>query len=170
MLSQAYNTQNTNTGIPAMARPLRIEFPGALYHVTSRGDRKEQIYEDRIDRARFIDILGDVVESCNWACHAYCLMGNHYHLIIETPDGHLSRGMRQINGVFSQYSNRRHNRVGHLFQGRYKAILVDKQSYLLEQAGMSCSTQCAPVGSSIRRIGPGAAIRPCSTGNMGPRG
>lgn len=117
-----------------MARPLRLEFSGALYHVTSRGDRREAIYEDDLDREQFLDVLAAVVERFNWRVHAYCLMGNHYHLLVETPDGNLSKGMRQLNGVFTQQSNRRHRRVGHLFQGRFKAILVQKQAYLLEVA------------------------------------
>ena len=117
-----------------MSRPLRLEFCGALYHVTSRGDRREAIYEDDEDRERFLEILGRVVAEFNWICHAYCLMGNHYHLLIETPDGNLSKGMRQLNGVFTQASNRRHRRCGHLFQGRYKAIVVDADTYLLELA------------------------------------
>ncbi|MCP3870370.1 MAG: transposase [Gammaproteobacteria bacterium] len=117
-----------------MARPIRIEFPGALYHVTSRGDRREDIYEDDADRVTFLGILGQIVDSRNWVCHAYCLMPNHYHLVIETPDGNLSKGMRQLNGVYTQASNRRHGRSGHLFQGRYKAILVDADTYLLELA------------------------------------
>ena len=114
-----------------MARPLRIEFSGAHYHITSRGDRREDIYEDDADRERFLDILGQVVNGWNWRCHAYCLMSNHYHLVIETPDGNLSKGIRQLNGVFTQASNRRHRRTGHLFQGRYKAMLVDADAYLL---------------------------------------
>lgn len=117
-----------------MARQLRIEFEGALYHVTSRGDRREAIYEDDADREQFLAVLGQVAEDFNWPVHAYCLMSNHYHLVVETPDGNLSKGMRQLNGVFTQYSNRRHRRTGHLFQGRYKAILVDRDSYLLELA------------------------------------
>lgn len=117
-----------------MARPLRIEFTGALYHVTSRGDRREAIYEDDTDRIRFLEVLGQVAADFNWVVHAYCLMTNHYHLVVETPDGNLSKGMRQLNGVYTQYSNRRHRRVGHLFQGRFKAILVDRDSYLLELA------------------------------------
>ncbi len=117
-----------------MARPLRIEFAGALYHVTSRGDRQEDIYLDDIDRAAFLDILGKVCERFNWVVHAYCLMSNHYHLLIETPDANLAQGMRQLNGVFTQRFNRRHERVGHVFQGRYKAILVQKEAYLLELA------------------------------------
>ena len=115
-----------------MARPIRLEFAGALYHVTSRGDRREDIYEEDSDRQTFISLLNDICESYNWICHAYCLMGNHYHLLIETPDANLSRGMRQLNGVYTQKFNRTHSRVGHVFQGRYKAVLVEKQSYLLE--------------------------------------
>ena len=115
-----------------MTRPLRLEFAGALYHVTARGDRREPIYEDDQDRDAFLEIFGRVVEDFNWVGHAYCLMGNHYHLLVETPDANLAKGMRQLNGSYTQWSNRRHRRVGHLFQGRYKAILVDKDSYLLE--------------------------------------
>lgn len=115
-----------------MARPLRIEFSGALYHVTSRGDRREDIFEDDDERLTFLKVLAEVVERYNWLCHAYCLMSNHYHLVVETPDGNLSKGMRQLNGMYTQASNRRHKQVGHLFQGRFKGILVDKDSYLLE--------------------------------------
>ncbi len=114
-----------------MARPLRIEFPGAVYHITSRGNAKQFIFMDDVDRGKFLKVLFSVVERFNWLCHTYCLMDNHYHLIIETPEGNISRGMRQLNGVYTQVFNRRHKRVGHLFQGRYKAILVDKDSYLL---------------------------------------
>jgi len=115
-----------------MSRPLRIEFPNALYHVTARGDRREDIYEDDEDRKLFLETLGEVIDQFNWVCHAWCLMDNHYHLLIQTPDGNLSKGMRQLNGVYTQASNRRHKRVGHLFQGRFKAILVDSDAYLLE--------------------------------------
>jgi REP element-mobilizing transposase RayT len=117
-----------------MARPLRIEYRGALYHVTSRGDRQETIFDDDQDRRAFLNILGEVILRYRWRCHAYCLMGNHYHLMIETPEANLTKGMRQLNGVFTQWSNRRHNRSGHLFQGRYKAILVDREPYFLELA------------------------------------
>ncbi len=117
-----------------MARPLRLEFAGALYHVTARGDRREDIYEDDEDRELFLSVLAQVVQRFNWLVYAYCLMSNHYHLVIETPDGNLSQGMRQLNGVFTQKTNQRHQRVGHLFQGRYKAILVQKEAYLLEVA------------------------------------
>jgi REP element-mobilizing transposase RayT len=115
-----------------MARPLRIEYPGALYHVTSRGNARQAIYKDDADRLAFLKTLEAVVERFNWLCHAYCLMGNHYHLLIETPEGNLSKGMRELNGRYTQAFNRRHRRVGHLFQGRFKAILVERDSYLLE--------------------------------------
>jgi len=117
-----------------MARPLRIEYAGALYHVTARGNRQEDIFYSDIDRKAFLEVLAQVVERFNWLVHAYCLMDNHYHLLIETPDGNLSKGMRQLNGVYTQTSNRNNNHVGHVFQGRYKAILVQKDSYLLELA------------------------------------
>ena len=117
-----------------MARPLRLEFPGALYHVTARGNRQESIYQDDKDRRKFLVLLGDVCDRNNWCIHAYCLMTNHYHLVIETPEANLSKGMRRLNGIYTQRHNYRHNRVGHVFQGRYKSILVQKQSYLLELA------------------------------------
>jgi REP element-mobilizing transposase RayT len=117
-----------------MARPLRIEYAGALYHVTSRGDGREDIYLEDKDRVVFLEVLQAVCERFNWEVHAYCLMTNHYHLLIETPDANLSLGMRQLNGVYTQRFNNVHNRVGHVFQGRYKAILVQKESYLLELA------------------------------------
>lgn len=115
-----------------MSRPIRIEFANALYHVTARGDRREDIFEDDQDRQMFLSTLEQVVIQFNWICHAWCLMDNHYHLLVQTPDGNLSKGMRQLNGVYTQASNRRHRRVGHLFQGRFKAILVDSDAYLLE--------------------------------------
>ena len=114
------------------ARSLRLEYAGALYHVTSRGDRREEIYEDDADRAMFLSIFGDVCCHYNWVCHSYCLMSNHYHLVIETPDANLSKGMRQLNGEYARQFNRVHKRVGHVFQGRYKAIHVEKESYLIE--------------------------------------
>lgn len=152
-----------------MARPLRLEFAGALYHVTARGDRREAIYEDDVDRQRFLDVLAGVVERFNWRLHAYCLMGNHYHLLIETPDANLSKGMRQLNGVFTQQSNQRHRRVGHLFQGRFKAILVQKQSYLLEVARYVVLN---PVRAGmVRRVGDWPWSSYCATiGRMAPAG
>ena len=115
-----------------MSRPLRITFPGAIYHMTSRGNAQAAIYADDADRRAFLDLLTQIVQRYHWLCHAYCLMDNHYHLLIETPEGNLSQGTRQLNGVYTQQANRRQGRVGHVFQGRYKAILVEKDSYLLE--------------------------------------
>lgn len=117
-----------------MVRPLRIEFAGGLYHITSRGNRKEAIYLLDEDREKFLSVLGDVCTKYNWLCHSYCLMSNHYHLLIETPLSNLSKGMRYLNGVYTQKFNKTHNRVGHVLQGRYKSILVEKDSYLLELA------------------------------------
>lgn len=115
-----------------MARPLRIEYPGAVYHITSRGNEKKTVYKDDRDRDNFLTTLDKVNKRYNWVCHAYCLMDNHFHLLIETLEGNLSLGMRQLNGVYTQTFNKRHGRVGHLFQGRYKAILIQKDSHLLE--------------------------------------
>lgn len=115
-----------------MARPLRIEYPGAVYHVTARGNAQADIFLSDVDRLTFLNTLAGTIEKYNWLCHAYCLLDNHYHAIIETPDPNLSLGMRQLNGVYTQAFNRAHQRVGHVFQGRYKAILVEKESHLLE--------------------------------------
>jgi putative transposase len=115
-----------------MARPLRIEYPGAVYHITNRGNDKKAVFKDDQDRETFLKILAHVNKRYHWLCHGYCLMENHYHLIIETPDGNLSLGMRQLNGVFTQARNKRYNKTGHLFQGRYKAILIQKDTHLLE--------------------------------------
>lgn len=115
-----------------MARPLRIEYPGALYHVTSRGNCRAPVYRDDGDRKAFLTVLENTARRFKWLCYAYCLMDNHYHLVVETLDGNLSRGMRYLNGVYTQRHNARHDATGHVFEGRYKAILVDKDSYLLE--------------------------------------
>src|SRR3989304_6243544 len=115
-----------------MARPLRIEYPGAVYHITNRGNDKKSVFKDDQDRETFLKVLAFVNKRYHWLGHAYCLMDNHYHLMIETPDGNLSLGMRQLNGVYTQARNKRHNKTGHLFQGRYKAILIQKDTHLLE--------------------------------------
>ncbi len=115
-----------------MARPLRIEFPGAIYHVTSRGNERKPVFLDDNDRVIFLEILTRCCNLFNWLCHAYCLMGNHYHIVIETSDGTLSKGMRHLNGVYTQKFNWIHHRVGHIFQGRFKAILIEKETHLLE--------------------------------------
>lgn len=115
-----------------MARQLRLEYPGAVYHVMSRGNARQNIYRSNDDRHDFLEVLADVSARCNWLCHAYCLMGNHYHLLIETPDANLSAGMQLLNGTYSQAFNRRHRRIGHVFQGRFKGLLVERDTYLLE--------------------------------------
>lgn len=129
-VSSAY--QEPLQGRMLMSRPLRIEYPGAIYQITSRGNARSDIYLSKEDRHTFLKILEQVCERYHWQCYAWCLMTNHYHLVIETKQANLSRGMRQLNGLYTQTFNRSHHRVGHLFQGRYKAILIDKDSYLLE--------------------------------------
>ena len=114
-----------------MARPLRLVVPGGVYHVMSRGNERQDIFLDDADRRRFLITLGFVTERMNVLCHSYCLMGNHYHLLLETPDGNISLVIRQLNGVYAQAFNRRHDRVGHLFQGRFASKLVEKDTYLL---------------------------------------
>jgi len=115
-----------------MVRPLRLEHPGALWHVTSRGNEKQAIFVDEEDRQFFLRVLGRVARTRAWRIHAYVLMGNHYHLLLETPEPTLSVGMRDLNGFYTQVFNRRHERVGHLLQGRFKSILVERESHLLE--------------------------------------
>lgn len=114
-----------------MSRPLRIEFPDTVYHLTSRGDRREVIFEDDADRETFLAVLGQAMARFDACVLAWCLMTNHYHLVVQTRQGQLSQLMRHLNGVYTQAYNRRHGVVGHLFQGRVKSILVDHDSYLL---------------------------------------
>jgi REP element-mobilizing transposase RayT len=114
-----------------MSRPLRIEFPDAVYHVTSRGDRREPIYRDDADRQAQLDLLAQAMDRFDAQVLAYCQMGNHHHFVIHTRAANLSRLMRHVNGVYTQAFNRRHGLVGHLFQGRFKAILVDRDAHLL---------------------------------------
>ena len=115
-----------------MARQLRIEYPGALYHVTSRGNDKKDIFRSIKDREKFLFYLSSASERHGALFHAWCLMSNHFHLMIETPEGNLSRIMKHINGSYTTYFNVRHKRTGHLFQGRYKAILVQADTYAAE--------------------------------------
>ena len=117
-----------------MARPLRIEYEGAVYHVTSRGNAGQRIFLDDEDRDVFLATFDETVARYGWICHAYCLMSNHYHLLLETPAPNLSRGMKLLNGVYTQRFNRHQKRYGHVLQGRYKSILVEKESHLLELA------------------------------------
>ena len=115
-----------------MARPIRIEFPGAIYHVTTRGNEGDDIFVDDEGRTQFLTVLGEVVARVGWIVHAYVLMDNHYHLLIETPKANLSRGMRQLNGVYTQRFNSLHGSGGRVFQGRFKAILTEPDGVLPE--------------------------------------
>jgi REP element-mobilizing transposase RayT len=117
-----------------MVRPLRLQYPGALYHITVRGNRRQDIFIDDIDRKHFLQVLDEIASIRNVICYAYCLMDNHYHLEIETPDGNLANFMRDINGIVSQDHNKRHGTVGHLFQGRYHSYLIEKETYLMQVA------------------------------------
>jgi REP element-mobilizing transposase RayT len=108
-----------------MARKLRVEYAGAIYHVMNRGDRREEIFKDDADRKRFVETLGEVCAKTGWQVHALCLMENHFHLVVETPQGNLVAGMKWFLGTYTSRFNRRHEMFGHLFSGRYKALIVD---------------------------------------------
>ncbi len=115
-----------------MSRPLRIEYPGAFYHATSRGNEQKDVFKSRRDREQFLTYLKSSTERYGAVIHAYCLMSNHYHLLLETPEGNLSQIMRHINGAYTTYFNVKRKRAGHLFQGRFKAILVEADEYAAE--------------------------------------
>lgn len=115
-----------------MSRPIRIAFPGAWYHVMNRGRRSENIYLDKLDYKTFVELLQETSDAWNIRIAAYCLMPNHYHMLVYTPEGNISRAMRHINGVYTQRFNRRHHLDGQLFRGRYKSIIVHGDSYLLQ--------------------------------------
>ncbi len=114
-----------------MSRPVRIEFPGAHYHVTSKGTNEQAVFLDDEDRAVFLNVLEGVVTRFEWRVHSYVLMTNHYHLVVEVPEANLSKGMRQLNGVYTQHFNRRHGRDGSLFQGRFRSVVFEPDSYLM---------------------------------------
>ena len=115
-----------------MARPLRIEFPDAIHHVTSRGNERRDIFRDEVDRLQFLQFLGQAVTRFGWSVTAWVLMTNHFHLVVQTPEPNLSRGMHWLNGTYSAWFNRRHKRSGHLLQGRFKSVLVEGENYLRE--------------------------------------
>jgi len=129
-----------------MARPLRISFPGAFYHITARGNEKKAVFQSRRDREKFLEYLETATERYDAAIHAYCLMDNHYHLLVETPAGNISQIMHHINGAYTTYVNVKRARSGHLFQGRYKAILVEKDEYAKE---LSCYIHLNPVRAKM---------------------
>ncbi|MCW5773004.1 MAG: transposase [Rhodospirillaceae bacterium] len=114
-----------------MPRPLRIQFPGAVYHVMNRGNGRQPIFEDAEDAARFIGLFGEIAAPLGWRCYAYCLMTNHYHLVLQTEHANLSKGMQAFSGRYTQDFNRRHQRDGQVFRGRFKALLVERDTYLI---------------------------------------
>jgi putative transposase len=114
-----------------MSRPVRIEFPGAVYHVTSKGRDGQVVFSDQDDRGVFLNVIDNVVERFGWLLHSYALMDDHYQLVVEVPGANLSKGMRQLNGVYTQHVNRRHGQEGPIFQGRFKSVLIEKKNYLL---------------------------------------
>ena len=121
--------KETNWGETKLARPLRIEFPGAFYHVTSRGNEKKAVFRNSRDKEKFLSYLESAHDRYGAVIHVYCLMENHYHLLLETPRGNLSQILHHINGAYTTYFNIKRGRYGHLFQGRYKGILIEKDAY-----------------------------------------
>jgi REP element-mobilizing transposase RayT len=139
-----------------MARKLRVEYPGAIYHVMNRGDRREPIFQDDADRLQFVEALGGACLRSGWQVHAYCLMPNHFHLVVETPQPTLVAGMKWFLGTYTGRYNRRHKLFGHLFSGRYKSLIVDGSGsgYL--------GTVCEYVHlnpARAKRLSPGQALR-----------
>ena len=122
-----------------MPRKLRLEYAGAICHVMNRGDRKEEVFRDDQDRQRFLATLGEVCQKTDWQVHAYCLMGNHFHLVVETPQPNLVAGMKWLLGTYTSRFNRRHKLFGHLFSGRYKSLVVDGSAAATSRA---CAITC----------------------------
>ena len=118
------------TGVAQMARPLRIQYPGAFYHVMHRGNVGSDLFKTESDRGKFLEYLRQAVQRYAIKVHTYCLMTNHYHLLIETPHPNLSQAIKWINVSYAVYFNRKRRRSGHLFQGRFKAVLIDADEYL----------------------------------------
>ena len=114
-----------------MPRPLRLDAAGAFHHVTARGNRRGLIFLDAADRGRFVSFLADAVRRFEWRCHAYCLMSNHFHLVLETPNASLGRGMQWLNGRYAQTFNRRHGHIGHLFQSRFASNPIEHDAHLV---------------------------------------
>ena len=146
-----------------MTRPLRIEVPDGIYHVTSRGNSGQPVFRDHVDRRMFLRTLARAIDRYGWRCLSYCLLGTHYHLLLQTPRPNLSIGMRHVNGVYAQRFNQRHERHGHVFQGRYKSVLVERDEHLLwlfryiarnpVEAGLCSSAADWPWGSHPALLG-----------------
>jgi len=113
-----------------MPRPLRCDLPDGFYHVTSRGVNRCAVFADDVDRVVFLRLLAECVERFAWRCHAFCLMGTHYHLVVETVRARLSAGLHRLNGLYAQHFNHRHDRVGHLFGGRFHSWIVEDEAHL----------------------------------------
>ena len=141
----------------AMSRPLRLQIPGGIYHVTARGNARRAIFEDDDDCARFLTVLAGTVARYRVLCHAYCLMGNHYHLLVQTLEANLSLAMRHLNGVYTQGFNRRHERCGHVLQGRFAARWWMGMPTYGKSAATLCSIRSGQASSRIPEIGNGAA-------------
>ena len=152
-----------------MPRQPRIQFPGAIHHITVRGDRREKIFNDDSDRLAWLRMLTQVCERFGWRVHAFCQMGNHYHMVVETPQPNLSKGMQLLNSSYTQWFNHRHRGSGHLFQSRFHSELVHRQTHLLElmryvilnpvRAGMVATPGGWPWSSYAMTCN--AAIAPC---------
>jgi putative transposase len=139
-----------------MPRPLRVQYPGAIYHLMSRGDHREAIFRDDADRRAFLDTLDEACTKTGWQVHAWCLMGNHFHLVAETPQPNLVAGMKWLLGTYTARFNRRHKLFGHLFSGRYKSLVID------ERGGDYLRTACDYVHLNPFRAGLIAADEPLS--------
>jgi len=151
-----------------MSRQLRLQFPGAVYHLTSRGNARQDIFADDADRTRFLELLGREIEQHRWRCHAYCLMDNHYHLLVETPEANLSRGMGRLNMAYAQAFNRRHERSGHLFQGRFHAVVIEKDSHLLELCRYVVLNPVRAGTAAVPEVWPWSSYRATASGRGGP--
>jgi REP element-mobilizing transposase RayT len=146
-----------------VARPPRLLIPDGIYHVTARGNERGRIYRDPSDKERFLETLAVVDEQRRWRVLAYCLMSNHYHLLVQTPDPNLAAGMRQLNGCYAQAFNRRHQRVGHLFQGGATARNSCRTTIICTRPfATSSGIRCAPASAGVRATGRGRAIAPRS--------
>jgi REP element-mobilizing transposase RayT len=134
-----------------MPRQLRIDFPGAIHHVMSRGDRRENIYLDDVDRQDFLKTLAEACQKTDWQVHAYCLMRNHFHLVVETPDANLADGMHWLLSAYTIRLNRRHETPGHVFSGRYKALVVEGDGGLWRSTKLThlCSDKLTHLVHSI---------------------
>jgi len=135
-----------------MARPLRIQYPGAVYHVMARGNHGQEIFKDDRDRQCFLETLGEACGKTGWEIHAYVLMADHYHLLVETPEGNLVSGMKWVQGAYTQRYNSRHQLFGHLFQGRYKAVIVDGRDEGYFQV-VSTYIHLNPARANLIRVG-----------------